>query len=236
MATNLTPWGLWPTLGLGLAVIVAISLVEALGAIIYVATHDGHSFRTLATEGDFLAAILNLRTLLGVGLIALFCRLRHNLTVVEYLALHRIAWRTTVVWLGILAVFIGATLLLYHLLGRDATPEFMKQTYANTTWLPLLWITVVVTAPLFEEVFFRGFLFAGLQHSWLSHRGAIVFTALLFAVIHLQYDWPEMIVVFLLGIMLGVARWLSGSLYVPILLHATNNLAAMINVAYLQGQ
>lgn len=236
MATSPAPWGLWPTLGLAMGIIVAISVVEALGAMIYVATHDGQSLHTLATNGDFLAVMLNLRTLLGVGLIALFCWLRRKLTLVEYLALHSISWRTGVIWLGILAAFIGATLLLYQLLGRDPTPEFMKQTYANTTWLPLLWITVAVTAPLFEEAFFRGFLFAGLQHSWLSHHGAIVFSALLFAVIHLQYDWPEMIVVFLLGIMLGVARWRSGSLYVPILLHATNNLAAMINVAYLQGQ
>jgi membrane protease YdiL (CAAX protease family) len=80
--------------------------------------------------------------------------------------------------------------------------------------------SIVFLAPMAEEVLFRGLLFGALQR-WLSARGTILLTAMLFALIHVQaiYFLP----IFLVGVLCGWARHKSGSLAVPMLLHILNN-------------
>ena len=48
---------------------------------------------------------------------------------------------------------------------------------------------------------------------------------------HLQYNSYELIFVFILGLILGVARVKTGSTLLTFLLHSLVNLAAMIEVA-----
>lgn len=91
----------------------------------------------------------------------------------------------------------------------------------------------MVAAPLFEEAFFRGFLFSGLARSKLGPTGTIIVTAALWAVIHFQYGAYEVAQIFVLGLLLGVARHRTNSLIVPFVIHAAINLAANIQVAYL---
>jgi uncharacterized protein len=95
----------------------------------------------------------------------------------------------------------------------------------------LLWLATVVFAPVFEESFFRGFVFAGLRRSVLGPTGTIILTSLVFAALHLQYDFYGVATVFVLGLFLGIVRERSGSLWSTILLHATWNLAGMIGAA-----
>ncbi|HDN26885.1 MAG TPA: CPBP family intramembrane metalloprotease [Thioploca sp.] len=98
-----------------------------------------------------------------------------------------------------------------------------------------MWFAIVVAAPLFEEIFFRGFLFAGFQSSRLGNTGAILLTSLAWTVIHLQYEIYELSIVFVLGIILGIARLMSQSLYVPIAIHAFANLLATIELVIYVG-
>ena len=72
------------------------------------------------------------------------------------------------------------------------------------------------------------FLFAGWSESKLGVGGAIVLTSFLWAAIHLQYDLYHIAMIFLFGIVLGVARHRTGSLIVPIVLHGAMNLIATI--------
>jgi membrane protease YdiL (CAAX protease family) len=92
---------------------------------------------------------------------------------------------------------------------------------------------VVVLAPLNEELFFRGFLFAGISRSRLGGAGAILLTALLWAVIHIQYDWYGVSNIFVIGLLLGYARWKTDSIVPPILMHGLMNLLTTIQVATL---
>jgi len=98
-------------------------------------------------------------------------------------------------------------------------------------WLPLLWVAVIVAAPVSEEVFFRGFLFRGLAESRMRPWGAILFTSLVWSLIHIQYDWFGIAQIFLAGIFLGWIRWYSGTITLTILLHALQNLIATIEAA-----
>ena len=164
-------------------------------------------------------------------MIILFCKLRRVLPISQYLALQPVAWRWLFTGVILLLCYLLLTETIYYLAERDPIGDFMRETYASTRNLPFLWFTVIISAPVFEEILFRGFVYAGLQQSWLGQSGTILVTAMFFAIVHLQYAIPEMIVVFGLGLLLGVARWRSGSVYLPIVLHSVNNLAATMQIA-----
>ena len=87
----------------------------------------------------------------------------------------------------------------------------------------LAFITLVILAPVAEEVVFRGYLFGKLRKVaplWV----AILITSLLFAVVH--FAWNVGIDVFALSIILCLLRVWSGSLWPSILLHMMKNSVA----------
>ena len=111
--------------------------------------------------------------------------------------------------------------------------SFVIESYRQANNLPILYIGVVIFGPVFEEILFRGFLFKGLENSFLGGHGAVFISSFLFAAIHLQYD--QTIILFILlpmAILLGYARLMSKSLVLPILLHSINNLAACLFVHF----
>jgi membrane protease YdiL (CAAX protease family) len=97
---------------------------------------------------------------------------------------------------------------------------------------PLLWLSIIVAAPVFEEFFFRGFLIEGLRRGKLGDAGAIVLTSLFWASIHIQYGLYEIGTIFIFGLALGLARIGSRSLWVPVAMHMVANLVATLE-AYL---
>ena len=86
----------------------------------------------------------------------------------------------------------------------------------------------VVATPIGEEIIFRGFLFRGWLKSPRDVWPVIVATALLWAIIHLQYDWYVIGQIFVGGVFLGWIRWATGSTILTILLHALINTEGMI--------
>lgn len=114
--------------------------------------------------------------------------------------------------------------------GREVVPSSMLESWrsaADSGWLPWLVIGVVVVAPIGEEVLFRGFLFRGLaMPGWEVH--AIGGIALVWALLHVQYDLLVVAQIFLLGLVLGWFRWVSGSTLLTIGMHMLFNLEAMI--------
>ena len=110
-------------------------------------------------------------------------------------------------------------------LGRPMS-EFMvgiARTYRSAA---LLSVALIVAAPAFEEICFRGFLYAGMKRCWLGSAGAIVLTSLVWASIHIQYDLFDIGVIFVSGLLLGVVRWRTKSLWPCLALHAAWNAVA----------
>jgi uncharacterized protein len=56
---------------------------------------------------------------------------------------------------------------------------------------------------------------------------AVLATALVWALMHVQYDWLPMLQIFSIGVLFGWLRQRSGSTTLTILLHALTNLGAM---------
>jgi membrane protease YdiL (CAAX protease family) len=88
--------------------------------------------------------------------------------------------------------------------------------------LPLLIVGLLVS--VVEELVFRGFLLNQLQHAYGFWAGAIV-SSLVFAILHLVWEgWeaaPQLLGLWLMGMVLVVARWADGgSLGLAIGLHA----------------
>ena len=88
-----------------------------------------------------------------------------------------------------------------------------------------------MAAPIFEETFFRGFKFRGIRHSRLGPPGAVLATALAWTLMHAQYDVFALLQVFASGLLLGLARLKSQSLYVPLAMHSAANPIATVEVA-----
>jgi membrane protease YdiL (CAAX protease family) len=100
-------------------------------------------------------------------------------------------------------------------------------TASATGWLPCCG-SVVVAAPIGEETLFRGFLFRGWHRSPRDAWPAIIVTALLWALIHLQYDIYLIAQVFVYGLVLGWFRWVAGSTTLTMLLHGLVNFEGML--------
>jgi len=85
-----------------------------------------------------------------------------------------------------------------------------------------IWVTIsaVVTAPLWEELFFRAYLQTTLRE--FTHRPwlALVIAAALFASQHPMWSWPA---IFVLALCLGYAYERTGNLWTCILMHAMFN-------------
>jgi uncharacterized protein len=87
----------------------------------------------------------------------------------------------------------------------------------------LLFLGVAVTAPIVEEIVFRGYLFAALTR-WRGPWPAAAISGLLFGAAHLLV-YPPLAVLPLavMGFFLAFVFWSSGSLLPCIALHAANN-------------
>ena len=111
--------------------------------------------------------------------------------------------------------------LVVHPKQQDIIGEFPR----TTAGIVLFVILAVVLAPLFEEVFFRGFLFRGFASSWGWVAGACV-SAAVFGIAHLQLD--VFVPLFALGFALAWVYKRTGSLWTAIAFHALFNALSVL--------
>ena len=105
----------------------------------------------------------------------------------------------------------------------DLVQDQMKQLTGGPIWLSLL--TTAVLAPVFEEWLCRGMVLRGLLQK-KSPATAIVLSALFFAALHLN-PW-QALNAFIIGCLLGYVYYRTGSLWLTMLMHATNNALAVV--------
>ncbi len=85
---------------------------------------------------------------------------------------------------------------------------------------------VAVAAPLLEELVFRGVLLDW-SRRW-SVWGGVFVTSLGWVLLHWQYEPSTMALLFAMGVVLATARVLTGSLWIPILMHGWWNTVVLI--------
>lgn len=225
------PWGPWATVGFGVLIFVLWIAVQGIATVMLAGQRAPKS--DVLVEGWLLAWAAVVGAPIAVGGAVLFARIRKGISVAAYLGL---AWPRALQalrWSLILLGVIVASDSLSLALGRSVVPEPMIAAYRTGRSLPFLLFGLIIAAPLAEEFLFRGFVFAGLINSRLRPFGAITFTALAWATLHSQYDFYGIASVALAGILLGLARWRTGSLWLCVMLHGLMNVVATVEIMFI---
>jgi uncharacterized protein len=231
------PWGFWATLALCLAVMTAFVAVQSVVVVGFIVAESignpcagADEIRAIGNNGLCLSVSTWLSAPLCLALVALLVSVRRQWSIRDYLALNRVSAKCLMQWTVLLLAFVGVTDGLTWLVGRDIVPRIMVEAYRTAGSVALLWATLVVAAPVFEEAFFRGFMFRGIQQSRLGSPGAVIITALAWSMIHVQYDAYQLSVIFAVGVLLGIARVRSNSTVLTIVLHSLGNAIAAIEL------
>ena len=94
-------------------------------------------------------------------------------------------------------------------------------------------LSIVVAAPLLEEIFFRGIILEGFLKNY-SPKRAILLSAAIFGAIHLN-PWQAS-GAFLIGLLIGWLYWKTRSLIPGIIIHFINNAIAFFVILNFSGE
>ena len=146
------------------------------------------------------------------------------------LAMKRVGIKTVALWVGVWVVYIAISAGIGSFV-KIPNGEFVEL-LMGSRHLGFALLSVVL-APILEESLFGGYLFKAWRSSWLGGYGTILVTSVLFLALHAgQYNWFLMSQLFVFSIILGLAREKTGSLLVPLVVHALNNLLATVSLVY----
>lgn len=182
-------------------------------------------FLSLATLATALSCVPLVRLIVG----------RVEADAWRFLGLTRASARDVALWCLALGAFVALSDAITVAIGRPVVPEFMAEVFATANPV-LLFFALVLAAPLFEEVFFRGFLLAALDARGLSVGVAAVVSSLCWASIHTQYDAYGIGTIFAIGLLLAAARVKTGSLVPCLAMHALANVIALTETAFASGR
>ena len=239
------PWSAKATLGLTLLLFVLYFIVSFISLMVGsgleaasagISAENAEAFgqeisQRLILDGDFNAINYFVTALCLSPLIFYFAQKRKVTSAAAYLGFSKYPSKATFINfnIAILAYFVFSYFAT-GFLGIES-PQSIIDLYNTTDYLLLLFLAVVIAAPIFEELVFRGFMFKGLKYSPLRVVGSIIITSVLFTVIHAgQYDLNILAVLFPLAAILGLARQRSGGIYLPIYLHFVNNFYSSVEI------
>jgi hypothetical protein len=226
-------WGFPATLGFA---VVAFVLGQAvgIGALTALKTFD-------AARVDFDGTAIAIVTLVGNPVQVITLVLAARLTgedTLSYFALNLPRWREVAIAVAGLAVVIAVGDVVTVVAGRDLVPQFQLEIHRSAQadrTLVWLWLALIVVAPIGEELLFRGFLFRGIVRERRDVLPGILMIALIWSLLHIQYDWFGAGVVFAIGMLFGYVRHLSGSTTLVILLHMLLNLESVVETLVVLG-
>jgi uncharacterized protein len=218
-------WGYWATLGWAVVAFLAGQFI-AFGLLLVLHIGDWNVLLQTPFDGELVTLFILISNPVTIGALALAVRLAHG-NQIEYFALHRPQRRDVTLGIGCLVALIAVCDALLYLSGRTLVTPFQLQSYTTAAaegWLLPMFAAAVLVAPAGEEIMFRGFLFRGWARSERSAWPAIVVISLLWAMLHVQYDWTGMLQIFVIGLFLGWMRLRSGSTVLTFVLHALFNI------------
>lgn len=230
------PWGFWATLGFSAIIFVLFLALQFITVIAFVSVEkaqhpelDPEVFaKSLSSNGLCIAMMVIVSGLICTPLTLLFAKHRKSISVKDYIGFREPLKSEWVEWLLILAAFLILSDGVGYLLHQPIVPPFMVEAYKSASSLPALLLAIVVVAPIFEEIFFRGFLFQGIRYSRLGPIGAVGITSFVWAVIHLQYGIYGIATVFAMGLMFGIARLKTDSIHLLMVMHSVVGLVATL--------
>jgi CAAX protease family protein len=129
--------------------------------------------------------------------------------------------RVVTLWLGVWVAWVAVGEVATRTLGLDDAVPWKPYP------LPIMVLRIVaigLIGPAAEELVVRGIVYYRIGRTRLGPAGAVVAGAALWAAAHVQYAWPTVALIFLDGLVLGLARHRSRSTFVAMLMHVSGNL------------
>lgn len=229
----------------GITVMVAFGVVvlavNAIQRVVLIEANGGiETFRSLAPGQWELPFALTLVSMIGIaiagiGSVVIVGMPLGRLTLID-LGFRRVSWQWLLGAVGLAlplgVVRIAAAWAMSALFPRsgEAAQTITRMVSHSISPLAIVLSVLLVSGlvPLWEEIFFRGFLYQWLRER-LSCTLAVALGAAIFALFHL--DPAYALSAFIFGVAAALLFECSGSLWTPIALHVTGNLIGQM-VAY----
>ena len=133
--------------------------------------------------------------------------------------------RDALIYGAVFAVLMAAFELLYSRDGGGGAADWRTRYSGAALWMRVVFAAAIY--PIAEELFFRGFLLA-----LITRKAGIVIavlaTAAGFTAMHsLGNSWIGVAQIFTDGAFFAIARWRTGSLYLPMAFHVIGNSMAV---------
>lgn len=226
VVTLLLVWQLTLTVGLTLGLFADSSFLNDLG--------NAEAVMKRIEEASLDGDIVGFSTFLTIFVICPGCwylgKIRPHWKGWEYLGVKSVKWWHWPLWAGLT---YGLGLLFGYLgpnLGVEEMDDSMVQMAESTDYAILLILGVVVAAPLVEEFIFRGVAFRGWRNSKMGLIGTLILTSFIWTSLHIQYPAVILWYLFFFGIIMGIAREITGNIWIPVWMHFVNNALATVEM------
>jgi membrane protease YdiL (CAAX protease family) len=203
------PWRFWSTLGW---VVLAFAVVPRVWSFLTASNTYLH------LDPAFVRHLGGIVPLAGITVVIMLVAHWRGPSARAYLGLVWPRWHHVIISVALFVAFrLGLEALSSSPSGHMSAESIAayRAIMGDPVALAFYWITVVLRAPVTEEIIFRGF----------------VLSALVFAFAHTQYGLVGMAGVFVIGLVLSLVRWWTGSVLLTILLHAGWNFTNCVQTA-----
>lgn len=213
--------------------VVALLLLSLFSAAFFVSPDAAQEAEAAAAGGLSLADLVlqSVSMLLLCVVVLVYLRLVRGFNPAEMFGLRQMTVKRALIFavpaliLSVIAISLGMTLLMAWNGGDlpDTTTQETVEAFeknGSIAFRIMLGFMAIITAPLAEELIFRGFLYGVVKRS-TDRWFAAFFTAVVFAVVHLHVGTAPQL--FFLGLGLAIAYEISGCLLVPVFMHAMFN-------------
>ena len=213
-------WGYGATLGWAVLAFLAGQFL-GFGLLLWLHAGAWNSILETPYDGVLVTLFIVISNPVTIGVLVLAVRFARA-NPAEYLALNWPQTGYVTVAVASLIAIVAVSDALLYLSGTALVTPFQLESYTTAAaagWLPAMLVAAIVVAPAGEEIMFRGW-----ARSDRSAWPAIIAISLLWAVLHIQYDWTGVLQILVIGLFLGWTRWRSGSTLLTFFLHALFNL------------
>ena len=198
--------------------------------------------QSVGKEAELSLELLMTNGLLNIAILCFFVMMFvwRGENVVEMFGLSRLNGRGIAIWGGVVGVLAIPLVMIVGLVSNgllipklgELPPQPVVAAFMDNSDLVFrlaMLVMVVVIAPVFEEVLYRGYLY-GVSKRFTDRFFAVVFSSSVFALVH--SGMITVIPIFTLAVFLALAYELSGCLVVPIVIHMLFNLANVIGMLW----
>jgi CAAX protease family protein len=236
-------WKFWATLAWSILLYGVMTVSAALGIVGAITWYGidvsaGAEHKSALVNDGVIVAVTSLSATVPVLLVIWLALKLARQKFADYLALRLPSARHSAIGLGAIVVVMVLIDSINVQIGRPIVPDVLIVNIATARAhgaFGLFAVVLVVTAPLTEEICFRGFIYRGFAASRLGTVGAVILSSLIFAGIHVQYDLITLAGVLVTALLLGTMRAISGSTLLTIAMHALNNAVVLVEMLWFAG-